>query len=246
MKYCSVWLLLTALLVGFAFVFNVETRPVLEEPALMGRDQIGTNSPCLSDDAISTNLRLISSAQHVSQQQTAQRQLIDHANKSSECRERIIKAVMSAMNKPVTDLSQDRASFYLWHYGSEILASLRAEEALDLLIEHLELHDGTLFPLNHHPALVNVIRMGDIALPKLEAVLQHSNDPNLRHYSVFCITSIGGLVARRILMEALPTESNACVRSFITASLDALDSSTLQIAPDRRAKWYAAFLCDTP
>jgi hypothetical protein len=245
MKYHSVGLFSRAVLFGLVYLSTVNTHSLPYNAGVSGTERKEMNSQCLPDDQILTSLRLISSAQTSSQQQSAQRQLIDDARKSSECRSRIIKTLVRAMDESTTDLSRDRSRFYLWHYGSEILAILKAEEALDFLIEHFDLHDGTLFPLNHHPAVVNVISMGSIALPKLEAVLRQTQNPNSRHYAVFCIASIGGSDAKRILSEALPSESNECVKSFITASLNALDSSS-QIAPERRTNWYAAFLCDTP
>ena len=245
MKYSAISVLFGAALAGLFFLSEVYTQPVMHSSAALVAERTEMNFACLADE-ISTNLRLISSGQSSSQQINAQSRLIDDAKKSSECRKRVISAVMQAMDDPRTDLSQDRPSFFLWHYGAEILSTLKAEEALDLLIAHLDVHDGTLFPLHHHPALVNVIRMGAIALPKLEAVLRQSENPNSRHYAVFCIAEIGGSDAKRILSEALSSESNKCVRNFIRASLDALDSSSLQIAPERRTKWYVAYLCDTP
>ena len=234
------------LVLAALFFTNIETDPVLRSSILSRARGAELSSACLGDNEVSTNIRLLSSAQRVSQQQSAQRRLIDDANKSNECRSRIIGALMRAMDKPVSDLRVDRSGFYLWHYGSEILANLKAEESLDLLIEHFDLDDGTPFPLNHHPAVVSVIRMGAIAIPKLDVVLRQSTKPNTMQYADFSIASIGGPDARRALGEALPSESNNCVRSFITASLDSLDSASLQIAADRRTKWYAAFLCDSP
>jgi hypothetical protein len=246
MKYPSILPLCGAALAGLFFLTKVDTQPNMHNSALSVAEQTGTNSLCFDDDEISRNLQLISSAQNSSQQINAQSRLIGNAKKSNECRKRIIRAVMKGMDDPRTDLSQDPPSFFLWHYGAEILSKLKAVEALDLLIAHLDVHDGTLFPLHHHPAVGAVIDIGSPALPKLEAVLRRSNDATSRQYAVFCITSIGGSYAQRILIAALPSESNPCVRSFITASLNALDGSSLQIAPDRQAKWYATFLCDAP
>lgn len=230
----SAWLLSAALLAGLVFFTGLKTPPVSHHSESGRPQQIEMDSPCLGENEILTNLRSLSSEQSLPQQESAKRNLIEDANKSR------------AMDKPLAELRNDRSSFYLWHYGSEILATLKAEESLDLLIENFELDDGTSFPLNHHPAVVNVIRMGSIAVPKLGAVLRQSNDPNSRHYAVFCIASIGGPDARTVLLEALPSESNTCVRSFIKASLEALDGATLQIASDRRTRWYGAFLCNIP
>ena len=248
MKCHFLWLFLVAVLAGLTSLTKIENQPVLHNSALLRGDGTEMNSPCLGDKEILANLQSISSGQSLSQQESAQKELIDDANKSEQCRKRIITALMSALDKPITDLQRNRSHFYLWHYGSEILATLKAEEALDLLIEHFDLHDGTPFPLNHHPALVNVIRMGSVAIPKLDAILRKNNNPNSRQYAVFCIASIGGSDAKKVLMQALTLESNDCVKSFIRASLDAFNSSRLhdEVPSERRTEWYAAFLCNTP
>lgn len=246
MKHHSAWLLSGSVLAGLVFITNIETRPIPRSSALLQGKRTQMSSPCISDDEIQTQLRSLSSAHSQPEQEAARKQLVEVANKSSECRTQIIGAIMRAMDKPPADLHHDRSRFYLWHYGSEILAILKAEESLDLLIDHFDLHDGTPFPLNHHPAVVSVIRMGSPAIPKLDAVLRQSNNPNSRQYAVFCIASIGGPDAQRVLLQALPSESNQCVKSFITASLAAWDSSRLQISAERRPDWYAAFLCNTP
>lgn len=150
------------------------------------------------------------------------------------------------MDTPEVDLVRDRDKFYLWHYGTELLADLKAVETLDLLINNLDLNDGTPFPLGHHPALVAVIQMGPIALPKLNAVLIKNSDRYMRRYAVFCISSIGGSSARRMLEEALGSETDRCVSEFIRASLEAFNNGIQpnRIAAPNQNKWYSAFLCD--
>jgi hypothetical protein len=244
MKHYSASLVFGSVLVGLLISTSIETRPSARAYQVSRGEQIAMNAPCLDDNAILTNIHSLSFAQSRLEQESAKRQLIEDANKSDECRKQIIEVLMRAMDKPLTDLRQDQSRFYLWHYGADILAKLKAEESLDLLIDHFDLDDGTPFPLNHHPAVGSVIRMGSMAIPKLDAVLRQSNDPNSRQYAVFCIASIGGPDAKRVLTQALPSESNKCVKSFITASLYALDGSSLQISGERRTAWYSTFLCN--
>lgn len=171
--------------------------------------------------------------------------LFENANRSTTCRKRVIATLVMAMDQPNVDLVRDRRSFYLWHYGSELLGDLRASEALDLLIKHLDLNDRTPFPLNHHPALVGVIRMGPIALPKLNIVLRQNPDRYMRRYAVFCIASIGGVSANQALRQALSSETDPCVKGFRQASLAAFKNSRVpnQVSGDDQSNWYSAFLC---
>ena len=248
MKYHCFWLLSASVVAGLAFLAQVNHEPRFSHSTFFVGERAATSSPCLGDKEIETNIKLLSSGQSLSHQQNAQNQLIEGAKKSGECRKRIISALINAMNGNTANLNSDRSGFYLWHYGSEILSSLKAEEALDFLIEHLGLDDGTAFPLNHHPALVSVTRMGSLAIPKLSAVLKENQDPNLRQYAVFCLGIIGGSDAQKALADALPSEQNRCVSAFIKASLDAFKDSSLpgQIDPEKRAHWYGSFLCNAP
>jgi hypothetical protein len=246
MKYHFVGLIFGSVLAWGAFATQTEA-PLLTNSILVRADSATVNSPCLSDTEISAQLQVLSSSQSLSQQESVQNNLIAEAKKSTECRKRVVEALLGTLKVTRLDPKNDPPSFYLWHYGSQILSSLKAVEALDLFIKHFDLDDGTAFPLNHHPTVVNIIRMGSLALPKLEAVLLKSNDPNSRHYAVFCIASIGGTNARKILEQALPLETNPCVASFIKASLDAFQRSgrSDQIASEAQTEWYGAFLCNS-
>ena len=245
MKFRCAWLL-PAVFVALAFLPRVETAPPHNNSRLLISMITATTSGCLDDNGILADLQLLSTAQTFPQQQSAQNRLIDDAKKSPQCRKRIIGALMSALDGATANVDSDRAGFYLWHYGSEILSTLKAEEALDFLIQHLDVDDGTPFPLNHHPALVSVTRMGSVAIPKLSAALRKSSNPNSRQYAVFCIAAIGGADAKKVLAEALPSEPNKCVSSFIKASLDAFKNSSVpdQIDPEKRTNWYTSFLCN--
>ena len=131
---------------------------------------------------------------------------------------------MRAMDKPGLDLAHDRPSLYVWLFGAEILPALRAVEALDLLIANLMVHDGTPWPLSHHPAMTAVGRMGELALPKLISTLHQSPDAYQRRHVVFCLTWIGGPSARSALSESLSHETDECTKSFIKSSLLALSN----------------------
>lgn len=207
--------------------------------------EMTSKTACLPDSEVSSALRKLTSGPSYSDQQEALALLRTNAERSGECRGQVVAALMSALDKPNLDLFTDRPSFYLWHYGSELLAELKAVESLDLLIAHLDLNDGTPFPLNHYPALGAVIKIGEPALPKLDAVLKQSPDRYTRRYAVFCIASIGGTSAKNVLKQSLVAERDRCVTEFIRMSLDAFDNKTLpdHVSSENRAKWYTTFLC---
>jgi hypothetical protein len=149
------------------------------------------------------------------------------------------------MKQESVDLAFDKPAFFLWHYGTALLVELEAVEALDLFIDHIEMHDGTPFPLNHHPTLVGLIELGEIAIPRLQKALENTEDNERKRYAVFAIAQIGGRSARRALTRALSTEKDECVITFIKSSLDAFANTTRpgHITSEHRAHWYSTFLC---
>ncbi len=172
----------------------------------------------------------------------AKQNLLDISRKSEACRSEAISVLMGVMNKPNLDFRQDQSSYHLWRYGAEIPGELKATEAIDLLISHLNLTNGTFSAsMSHQPALAGLIKMGSVAIPKLNEVLLHSPNVSMRQSAVFCIATIGGPSAVRSLQEALPTESDKCIHGFISASLNGFDENG-QISD--RGKWASSFFCD--
>lgn len=199
---------------------------------------------CLPDSEISSAIRTLSVGMY-DDQQKAVALLKSNAGRSTYCRQQVITHVLSAMDKPNLDLTAGIPQFFLWHYGTRLLGELKAVEGLDLLIANFDLHDGSGFPLDHHPALGGVIDMGEVALPKLAAVLKDNPEPHTRQYAVFCIAQIGGRAARQILNDALPHESDLCTIDCIRATLISFNNKRRpnNISDVGRTDWYTTFLC---
>ncbi|HEX5835069.1 MAG TPA: hypothetical protein VFY34_14510, partial [Pyrinomonadaceae bacterium] len=60
-------------------------------------------------------------------------------------------------------------------------------------------------------------------------------------YAVHCISRIGGVSAVQALKDALPSESNHCVKGFLEAAIEALDNKRYKLLDNR--KWFWAFMC---
>jgi hypothetical protein len=245
-EYCQAFRLSMCFVLLLLTIADAGGNKAEHRPNLSSMFESNSTLVCLSKDEIALALQNLSSAKTSSEQEHIKNSLLDNAKRSNVCRNRIIAVLMEAMDQPDVDLVSDRSTFYLWHYGTELLGDLKAVEALDLLIKHLDLNDGTPFPLHHHPALVGVITMGPVAIPKLKDVLRESTDRYMRRYAVFCIASIGGTSARQALEDALPSESDECVRGFLQASIQAFSNREApnKVGADENSKWYSAFLCD--
>ena len=76
--------------------------------------------------------------------------------------------------------------------------------------------------MTQQPALEGIVRMGPIAIPKLNALLRN-DDWQTRHYAVFCLANIGGFSARRAIETAATMESHPCVKRLMLVSIKTID-----------------------
>ena len=175
--------------------------------------------------------------------QAAQRFLRQSSRRSSACRQRIVAAVMKAMDKPDLDISRHQTDANLWRQGAVLLGELKATQSLDLLLSHIKMTDGEWSStMKHQPALAGIVLMGPVAIPKLRNLLRNQ-DWQTRHYAVFCLANIGGLSARRALQVAVRMESHPCVKRLMLRSIETIDIKHGGLKQDH-GEWARAFMCD--
>ena len=120
-------------------------------------------------------------------------------------------------------------------------------EALDLLIANIDFTDGfsTTISESHFPALVAIVRIGQPAIPKLQAVLSNDSESDRRKFAAFCIAYMGGDHAKMALKTALPRETDTCVKRFLQISLTAFNNKEKpnHISSALNGKWLGAFYC---
>ena len=109
---------------------------------------------------------VVSLSQQYNEAQLAQTTLRESSRVSSECRQRVVTALLKAMDKPNLDIRRDQADANLWREGARLLGDLKAPESLDLLLSHITMTDGGWSStMTHQPALEGIIRMGSLAMP---------------------------------------------------------------------------------
>jgi hypothetical protein len=200
----------------------------------------GVVGRCLNDDQLAR--AVVSLSQQYPEAQAAQRVLRKSAKRSSACRHEIIAAVMKTMDKADLDISREQTDANLWREGATLLGDLRATESLDLLLSHITMTDGEWSStMTHQPALEGIIRMGPVAIPKLQKLFQNQ-DWQTRHYAVYCLASIGGASAKRAIETAAPLETHQCVKRFMLASIKTIDVKHGGVKPDN-GEWAKAFMC---
>ena len=203
----------------------------------------GVGVRCLTDDQLAKAVHSLSQAYNEAQE--AQTLLRRSSRRSSTCRRQIVAAVMKAMDKPGLDISRDQASANLWREGAVLLGDLKATQALDLLLSHISMTDGEWSStMIHQPALSGIIRMGPVAIPKLQKLLRHQ-DWGTRHDAVFCIANIGGPSALRAIKAAVANESHSCVKGLMLASIKVIDVKHGGMRADN-GEWAKAFMCYSP
>ena len=153
--------------------------------------------------------------------------LVSASGSSTQCRGEIIQNLVFAMRLN-SDLRYP-ARFNLWFHGADVLSALKAVEALDFLIDHLNESDGHFSSgMIHQPAVAAVTRMGSAAVPKLAEALKHHSDRDVRLTVALCLIEIGGDDATNALKKAAKTDSDECVRRFIELSLMKANPEILQ------------------
>lgn len=186
--------------------------------------------------------------------QSARNALLNVAHQSNACRAEVIRSLIGAMDKPNLDFESQPSSYYLWREGSKLLGELRAIEALDLLISHLDETNGFhSASMVFQPAIIGVCEMGKEAIPKLTLALKKNSKPKIRMAAAYCLTEIGGEKPMHALLQAQKNESSQCVANFIKVSLNtfryktkngfAFDNEAPQANAEARRNWLISFEC---
>jgi hypothetical protein len=209
------------------------SRPVREPPVSAADPTIV--APCSPQLDVNVAIPQLASEDWAEAQKT-RNALREYSKESPRCRHEIIEALTKAMTKPNLNFVTDQFTYRLWLLGSMLLGDLKAVEAIDLLIDHLDLNDGSFSSsMVHQPAILGVTGMGVVAVPKLGIALQQSPNRNVRLAAAFCLVDIGGQKAMDALKQALRSESDQCVRRFISLSTNSsgrLNSKPLSSAND--------------
>lgn len=176
-------------------------------------------SRCVQPDLIGALQKLSSGLPEDVEQ--ARKVLLDYAKQSETCRARVVSALVSEMDR--VDFKLAASAYNLWREGARLLGDLKATESLDLLISHLDLNDGEFSTsMAHQPAVLGVIKMGPVAIPKLRAALLSNSNPKIRLTATLCLTAIGGQPAVDSIRRALRSETDQCVSDFMRVSLSVL------------------------
>lgn len=196
---------------------------------------------CLSHHEITMKLVAITESNGQKADQIKE-SLLNESRKSSMCRQSLIESVVRTMDRPLSSFKDKAEHFNIWRAGADVLGYLKATEVVDFLVAHLDFSSGIFSTtMSQQPALHAVKEIGESAIPKLSDVLRHHPDWKMRMDAVYCISGIGGPSAVRALKEALPSESDSCVKPFIQVSIKTLNNDQQRILNPN--DWFGAYMC---
>jgi|GEM_PF-5741461 len=196
-----------------ALQFRVRSKPSGIEESYRDPEAQGACRSTISSRSLIQQLSL-----NRNEDNDAASKLVALANESPGCRDEIVSELVEAMNKGLVEYNH--SSFLLWAKGSAILGELKAVETLDFLIDNLDFSDGLFSAsMNHQPVVPAVEKMGELAVPKLAAALKNHPKRDIRLAAALCLLDIGNPEALDALKSSLTTETDECVRRFVTLSL---------------------------
>lgn len=128
---------------------------------------------------------------------------------------KIVTEVSTAPDRGVELFWKFPGRFQEWSEAADILGTLRALEAMDVLIDCLDCNDGRFgLGIGRFPATRAIVKFGDQAVPKLAAALQQK-PPGIRVMAAQALRTIGGEKARLIVLQALKRETDKSVADTI-------------------------------
>jgi HEAT repeat protein len=153
----------------------------------------------------------------------AQRQLIELAQTSPDRRKLVIQEILRSVGEHgELDGKQSVLKPTIipyWRSVTEIVAELKAGEAIDALIKCIHCGNGYSGSLGEQSAAHALWRMGAMAVPKLSEALLNDTNAYKRAQIVLCLSRIGGPQARDALKRASRSETDRGVLDYIERAL---------------------------
>ena len=147
----------------------------------------------------------------------ARSRLIASARLSSENRDEIVRRLTMVLDDPRTEQTK---YFNAWYASAETLGDLRAVEAINVLVRHLDYTNGVAgLALSHVPAVQALIKIGKPAVPAVGMALSDSR-ASIRANAARALGGIGGEETVAILEQASKTEKDKTVRFYIEKGLE--------------------------
>jgi HEAT repeats len=152
----------------------------------------------------------------------SEQELIRIGNQSAATRSVIIHELVSSVNSH-EELDGSHlvlaSTFLYWRSVTSVFVALAAVEGVEVLVRCIQCSNGYSGNMGEPPAAVALVRMGDIAVPKLSQALAEEPNSSKRSAIVICLARIDSPNSKDVLRQALKKEPNKDVRSYIKTAL---------------------------
>ncbi len=147
--------------------------------------------------------------------------LLRIAGQSNLFRKSVTDSLVRVLNDEKLLTYQKEFRYQTWYDAAQLLGELKAIEAVDLLVEHLDYTgDKKDISLNYYPAIEVLAELIPTSIPKIIKVLSEHKNLTIRINAARCLGLIHNEEARIALLKALSLEKNPKVREQIHLELN--------------------------
>lgn len=162
----------------------------------------------------------------MSERHEAKNEILTSSNKSVDSRKYAIKELLklAKLQSGCIEVLTSNERFFEWEIAVDILGTLKAAEAIDVLIENLDCSKATTLSPTAYPATKAIMRIGSEAVPKLSEALTRK-PVRVRFMAVQALYGIGGDEAKAALSKRAETETDEVVARMIKDALQDWENS---------------------
>ena len=161
-----------------------------------------------------------------SERERAKSEILAFSNKSVEDRRHVIRELIKLAVVPNGDAEflRSHERFLAWSEAADILGTMKATEAISVLISCLDCSNGRFnLGLGIYPAALAIIKIGDEAVPQLAEALEQKS--LVQFVAAKALYAIGGDKAKEVLKKALRKERDKQFAAILRNTLRNWDNS---------------------
>ncbi len=151
--------------------------------------------------------------------------LLKIACKSNQAKELVIEALTKVLKDKKLLTYQKEIRYKTWYQAVYLLGELKAVTALDLLVDNLDYtNDQNTTTENYYPALDAIVKIGDVAVPKLAKSLLENKNITIKTNIIRALDKIHTKAARQALEQVVSTEKFSQLQHYIQVILNNWDA----------------------
>lgn len=151
--------------------------------------------------------------------------LLKIAYKSNQANKLVIEALTKVLQDKKLLTYQKEIRYKTYYQAVYLLGELKATTTIDLLVNNLDYTiDQNSITKNYYPALDAIVKIGDVAVPKLAKSLLEDKNIIIKTNIIRVLDKIHTKAARQALEQALAVEKNPQLQHYIQVILNSWDA----------------------